>query len=419
MRTSLGFPCLAIALSLTHTATLAHAGPVTHPGYDVPAQIPPSWVGPQAAAGIWNLKPSRPTVAPSDQRRYGTSTSERTPLCISQNGWVGGAYVFRGGGQPDRAYCVVHDGSGKLEVDTPALLLEPREGVPQNWLRWGSGLIEPRGAAIAFAQDNGRQLRACAAEAAGAPAKTVFGYVGDDGRCYGVELEGFRREGNKVQALGERKGYDSYMLLMRGSMTGEALRPEEGWLTVKSALLPRGRLLRAGHPGVPGASPVACRGRQGSDWWPGHVDDNTKQCRLFTSYQGVTGRAAVSDYEVFRYARCTLGNGVSIKMGELSTIDGLCTFPDGSKTQVFSTYVPPAPPTNGQYSTVGGKGYYLCAAETNGGTKKFLGFTNQVFPHTSQLNGCTDGTSSAQAHPSNSSPQSKVWILLAPGDTRG
>lgn len=86
---------------------------------------------------------------------------------------------------------------------------------------------------------------------------------------------------------------------------------------------------------------------------------------------------------------------------------------------MFSFNLPLAPPTSGRYSTVGGKGYYLCAASTNGGNKKFLGFTNQVFPHTSQLNGCTDGTNSAQAKPDNSGSGSKVWILSAPGDTRG
>ena len=417
MRVHVAVLCLATSALLSAPAV---AGPVTHPGYNVPPQIPPSWVGPAAVAGIWNLKPSRPTVAGSDARRYGTSTNEQTPICVSQNGWLGGAYVFRGDGQPDRAYCVVNDGSGRLEVEAPAMLLEPRQGIQTNWLRWSSNQIAPRGASVAFAQDNGRQLRACTAlEGGGASAKTVFGYVGDDGRCYGVELDGFRREGSSVQALGTRKGYDVYMLLMKGDMVGDALLPEEGWLTVKSALLPRGRLVTGGHPEVPGTAPVACRGKQGNDWWPGHVDDATKRCQLFTYYQETTGRASVADYEVYRYARCTVGNGASVKMGSLSTIDGLCTLPDGTKSNLFASYQPVAPPTNGQYSTVAGKGYYLCAAAGNGGTKKFLGFTNKVFPHTSQLNGCTDGTNSAQAKPNNTGSGTKVWILHAPGDTRG
>lgn len=204
MRTHVVLLCLATPMFFAGSAP---AGAVTYPGYSPPAQIPPGWVGPAAAAGIWNLKPTRPTVAGADLRRYGASTTEQTPICVSQTGWVGGAYVFRSAGQPDRAYCVVNDGSGKLEVDAPAMLLEPRAGIQLNWLHWSSGQIEPRGAAIVFAQDNGRQLRACAAtEGAGPSAKSVFGYVGDDGRCYGVELDGFRREGANTQALGTRKG---------------------------------------------------------------------------------------------------------------------------------------------------------------------------------------------------------------------
>lgn len=418
MRAQLALVCVASSALFSATAD---AGPVTHPGYNVPPQIPPGWVGPAAVAGIWNLKPTKPTVAGADQRRYGTSTNERTPICVSQNGWVGGAYVFRASGQPDRAYCVVNDGTGRLEVDAPAMLLEPRSGIQQNWIRWSSAQIAPRGAAIAFEQDNGRQLRACTAvEGAGTSAKTVFGYVGDDGRCYGVELDELRREGTTVQAVGTRKGYDAYMLLMKGDMTGDALLPEEGWLSVKSALLPRGVLHRAGHPEVPGPSPIACRGKQGNDSWPGHIDDATKQCRLFTSYQGVTGRALVSDYEVVRYARCTVGTGASVKAGALATADGLCTLPDGSKTQLYSfDRAGTMPPSNGQYSTVGGKPYFLCAASATGGTKRFLGFTNMVIPHTSQVNGCTDGVNSAQGKPNNPPSATRVWILLAPGDTRG
>lgn len=400
---------------------LAHADPVTHPGYAPPLQIPPGWVGPAAAPGLHNLKPSRDTVAYADQRRYGTSAVEKTPLCISQNGWLGGAYVFRSSGQPDRAYCVVNDGSGSLDVSAPALLLEPRAGVPQNWLRWSSSQLDPRGAAIVFQQDNGRQLRACAAsEGTGTAAETVYGYVGDDGRCYGVELDSFTRSGATVQAIGTRKGYDSFMILMKGEMMGDALLPSEGWLTVKNGLLPRGVFHKAGHPAVPVASPIACRGKQGNDTWPGHLDEATKRCNLFTWYNETTGRASVADYEVVRYARCTTGSGPHVTGGTLATADGACTLANGTKTQSFAPYRRGAmPPSNGQYSTVGGKGYYLCAATTiNNGTKQFLGFTNKVFPHTAQVNGCTNGTHSVQANRDNDGV-SKVWILPAPGDDRG
>ncbi len=399
----------------------AAAAPVTYPGFAPPSQIPPSWIGPAASPSLANLKPARETVGYQDQRRYGTSTTERTPLCVSQNGWIGGAYVHRAAGQPDRAYCVVNDGTGNLEVDAPAYLLEPRAGVTQNWLRWSSGQLDPRGAAIVFAQDNGRQLRACTAtEGTGATAKTVYGYVGDDGRCYGVELDGFTRSGDVVQAVGDRKGYDSFMLLMRDEMTGDALLPSEGWLTVKNALLPRGVFHRVGHASIPGPGPIACRGKQGNDMWPGHLDESTKRCQLFTSYNGTTGRASVADYEVVRYARCRVGSGPLMTGGTLATADGACTTSSG-KTQSFSPFrTGRMPPSNGQYSTVGGKGYYLCAASViSNGTRHFLGFTNMVFPHTSQLNGCTDGTNSAQAKPDNSSPTSKVWIFPAPGDDRG
>lgn len=402
---------------LLASPSFADAAPVTYPGYAPPAQIPPGWVGPQAAPGLHNLKPSRETVAYSDQRRYGTSTSEKTPLCISQNGWIGGAYVFRSPGQPDRAYCVVHDGSGRLEVDAPALLLEPRAGVTQNWLRWTSAQLEPRGAAIVFEQDGGRQLRACAAaEGTGTNVETVYGYVGDDGRCYGVELDHFARVGDKVQAIGDRKGYDAYMLLMKGEMTGDALLPSEGWLAVKGALLPRGVLHKAGHAAVPGASPVACRGKQGNDTWPGHVDPGTRRCNLFTYDNGTTRRALVADYEVVRYARCR-STANDARGGTLATADGVCTLTDGTKTPSFSTYrTGILAPSNGEYSIVGGKGYYLCAATTvSNGTKQFLGFTNVVFPHTAQLNGCTDGTTTVQAHRDNNGV-SKVWILPAPKD---
>jgi hypothetical protein len=398
----------------------AAAGPVAHQGFTPPTQIPPSWIGPAASPTLSNLKPGRETVGYQDQRRYGTSTSERTPLCISQNGWIGGAYVFRAAGQPDRAYCVVNDGTGKLDVDAPALLLEPRAGVPQNWLRWSSSQLDPRGAAIVFEQDSGRQLRACAAtEGTATSVKTVYGYVGDDGRCYGVELDGFSRVGSVVQALGDRKGYDSFMLLMKGEMTGDALLPSEGWLTVKNALLPRGVLHRVGRGDIPLAQPIACRGKQGNDTWPGHLDESTKRCQLFTSYNGTTGRASVADYEVVRYARCQTGSGPSVAAGTLGTADGSCTTSSG-KTQSFWPYRTGRMPTsNGQYSTVAGKSYYLCGASTNHGTKHFLGFTNMVFPHTSQLNGCTDGTNSAQAKPDNSSPATRVWLFPAPGDDRG
>jgi hypothetical protein len=414
----------SFGLTLGLWGQTAAAGPVAFPGFAPPATLPADWVGGAAAPSLLNLKPARSTLGANDLRRFGANGSATTPLCISQSGWIGGAYVYRAAGQPDRAFCVVNDGTGQLGVSPPALLLEPREGISVSWLGWSSTLVEPRGAAVVFEQPNGRMLRACSVNVGTGPsAETVFGYVGDDGRCYGVELDGFTGAGTNVQAQGARKGYDNYMLLMRGTMTGDAVLPQDGWLQVRGGLLPRGVLHRLRTPQVSGMSAVACRGKQGNDTWPGLVNETTMRCNLFTYYGGKTGRAQVADFEVVRYAQCLVGNAPSQIEGSLGTTDGLCSYNTARGRQTtasFSFYRgrTTAVSNTGPITTVAGTGYYLCSASKHNDSKNILGFTNMVFPHTAQINGCTDGSLDVRAAPDNQG-DAKVWIMRTPTDDRG
>jgi hypothetical protein len=41
-----------------------------------------------------------------------------------------------------------------------------------------------------------------------------------------------------------------------------------------------------------------------------------------------------------------------------------------------------------------------------------------VFPHTAQINGCTDGSLDVRAAPDNQG-DAKVWIMRTPTDDRG
>lgn len=415
----MNFPTRHIVSAAAGALTLA--GPVaaetlTFPGFAPPAQPPPAWVGQSGGGAVRRLTPTRPTLGLAD-RRF-TSGVTTTPLCVSQSGWLGGAYVYRRAGAADQVLCITH--ADAPYATTPALLLEP---TPSNttWLRWSSNQLEPRGAASVFRQPNGRVLRACAVEAGtGQLTKTVFGYVGDDGRCYGVFLADLQPSGSQVRVVGTPTGYDDYQLLMSGGTTGTALLPQDGWLSVHSAILPRGVLESYG------GGPV-CRGRQGTDMWPGYVNAQTKQCDLFTYYGDKTARVSVADYEVHRWTHC-FDTGSNPFVGTLGTADKLCTYQD-NKGQLRTTNlyrrmrqgVKETP--NNPMTRVGGKAYWLCrgvkaAVNISYTDEVLLGFTNKPGTIANGFrDGCTDGVTTWTGKSQGTRPT--VNLHSAPTDDRG
>jgi hypothetical protein len=369
-------------------------------------------LGPASAANatLLTLKPSEPLVGFAEIRNFG-APNQRTAYCQTANGWLGALHVFRPAGQPARALCVAHDGTNDATVGPPVRTWKPG-AASLTPTAWTTNQLDARAGLILFVQPNGRAMRPCAVDdGAGTPqAKTVLGYVGDDGRCYGVAVNGFTATGTTVSFAGERKGYDSFSILLQGN-PADAHLPAEGWVSVKDARLPRGVFESFGGN-------TACRGRRGSDMWPGYVNPTTKQCDLFTYYGGRTGRASVGDYEVFRTIRCSFGTAASRTYGTLGTADKLCTYstPTGpATTATYNTEVISAG-TRVPYSRVGNSSYWLCSGskltnDSTGERRSFFGFTNNP-------EGCTDGTNTVNLTKDRGF-NPLVTVYAAPADNRG
>ena len=374
----------------------------------LPSPLPASNVGPASSNNpqLLALASSTPLVDAAEVRRF--ATGQRTPFCQTANGWLGGIYVYRAPGQAARAYCVANDGTTSVGVSAPARIWR-RPASPFSLLGWNANQIEPRGAAILFAQSNGRDMRACVVDdkVGTNDAKTVLGYVGDDGRCYGVALNGFSTSGTTVSYTGERKGYDHFSLVMR-STAADANLPQEGWLSVKGARLPRGVFESYGGN-------IGCRGKQGNDTWAGYVNTTTKQCDLFTYYNGQTRRASVADYEVYRLVRCRVNANQN---GTLATADNLCTYATSSGPRTTSTYTAYATASGPRapWAQVAGQKYWLCYG--NLGTNQATGASTSFYGFTSRQNGCTNGTHSVTVGV-RPPPGMAVQIHEAPADDRG
>ena len=294
---------------------------------------------------------------------------------------------------------MANDGTSNRTVSAPARTWTP-PAPDVSWPSWSQAQVLPRGVAIAFRQSNGRLMHPCKIDVStGMPnGRTIYGYVGDDGRCHGISLDGFSASGSSIAYAGQPHSSSLYSLATAPS--GPVPPSEGGWVAVRDARLPRGVFNR--HDGR-----IACRGKVNNDTWPGYVNESTNQCDVFTHY-GSTGRRSIRDYEVYQVIHCTSRDGTVPLTGDLFTSDGKCAYRSGSRTLITTNFTLNAPTSGGAYSVVGGRSFWLCRGAG------FLGFTD-LSPVGTTSRSCTDGSRTSH----NTGRSTPVAYFSAPPDDRG
>lgn len=303
-------------------------------------------LGDQNLASVWGAKngtgwsslPGGIVNMPAGSTRYPLCMPALSSSSAASAGWLGIATAKSTSSGEVRLKCEAYN----LPESAGGTVFKPAANrPPPQWMGKNSSSPEPFGAIALFTQQTTRRpVYACSFPLSGFPA---FGYVGDDGKCYGASSNG------------SNQASDAYQILVTGTSASE-LETRYGWVPGGPGYIPHGTLASMTQPNwVSGGTPVihanpikrtVCRVQDTGTWWPGYLAGSA--CEYYTYFNNSTQKKLGSNYDVFR-------------MG------------------------PGAMRTNYSFGSYGGKSFYACvAAHGQAKDKVIWGFSS----NTQQ---CTDG----------------------------
>lgn len=264
----------------------------------------PAFVGEINGDGFKNVSDTA-IVVPIKTILYPLCLTDKNLSGSASGGWLGIGKVKKKNGK-NVFVCDSYVGSTLTSDQTlfPTTVFELKGLSNPIWLRSTTQTPEPRGAiAIATQGDSGRKIFACQFESGnGSNKKSFVGYLGDDGKCYGIS------------ATGVKEFAEEYLVYVAKG-TGPDATPRYGWVTAGIGYLPYGGaqgLAKATVDAMAGSSTAVsrslCRVADSGNFWPGYVttfvpagkSKAENVCTYFTYFNNKTEIKETSTFEVLR-----------------------------------------------------------------------------------------------------------------------